>query len=333
MLQAENSLLSPVNLFNTVHFNDDRQRQRIVMVPAMVDTPSNPAASMAVPGHRGVRPEVLISAHEFLAFQCSNSHMIDSRERDRVKFLELAHEMVEQQVQLENQPLYGIDPYARDAVERNRTKLTEVRSVFLPDHGERIENPTNFLKIVYPYAESAPIFFPYGLGDFDTASRVVPVSESEFVVHYLRYARKELAEFTPFVFHSLYRIETSRATASVHAHHGYSGQVGPAGLIVANPGSKFRLSKLTGSSSYYDKIHKDLQAQCDALGNPDFFYSFTNSNQWDVLIASALSQDGYDVYHKDDEPPCTEEQDTGSPYFAHLPCSSNVENCHFHSSK
>ena len=190
-----------------------------------------------------------------------------------------------------------------------------------------------FSRLFIPIPSQPPYFSPYGHGDFDSSSRVVPVSETEFVNHFLRYARKELAEFTPFIFHSLYRIETARATASVHSHHGYSVNVNPAGLVEANPGSRFRLSKLTGSSSYYAKILTDLQAKCDTLGYPEFFYTFTNSNQWEVMIASALSQDGYDVWHNDDEPPYTGDQDIVGQYFAHLPCSSNAGSCHFHSSK
>ena len=297
----------------------------------MLDNATNPAATMAVPDHCGeVRPQLLVSAHDFLAYQCSNPHMQASREADRARLMGIDESMPDQQEGMVNLLL------ERDAVERNRTKLKAIRSVFLPDQADIQGNPLNFLKIQQPYAKSMPVFFPSGQDDFDSGTRNIVVSETEFVTHYLRYARKELAEFSPFLFHSLYRIEMARTAASVHVHHGYSGQAVGNEPVAIDPGSKFRLMKLAGSSSYYTKIHKDLQAKCDDLGYPEFFYTFTNTDRWDVTLATMLSQDGFDVWHEDDEGrrlPGTGLDSTS--YFVHLPCLSEsaLQNCTFHSCK
>merc|ERR1719186_1384443 len=217
MNEVENSHLSPVNLFNYEHFTDHWNRKRVVTVPAMLDNATNPAATMAVPDHCGeVRPQLLVSAHDFLAYQCSNPHMQASREADRARLMGIDESMPDQQEGMVNLLL------ERDAVERNRSKLKAIWSIFLPDQSDNQGNPHNFLRIKEPYAKAMPSYFPSGHGDFDSGTRNVVVSETEFVNHYLRYARKELAEFRPFVFHSLYRIEIARTTASVHAHHGYS---------------------------------------------------------------------------------------------------------------
>ena len=151
-----------------------------------------------------------------------------------------------------------------------------------------------------------------------------------FVNHYICYARKELAEFSPFIFHSLYRIETKRVTASKHAPRGFLQESGNQG----EPGQKYRLSKLTGYSSYYQKIEDDLKAKCKYFQNPEIFYTFSCTNRWEVTRSSVLSQQGYDIWHKDDElkwltgtPPEKDE----NVYFAHIPDDSTTSNCPFHS--
>ena len=131
------------------------------------------------------------------------------------------------------------------------------------------------------------------------------------------------------MFHSLYSIETSRVTASLHAPRGYlmSGNLPP-----QEPGSNYRLSKLTGSTSYYNNIREDIQKKCEYLGYPEFFYTFSNTDRWDVTLASSLSQDGYDIWHVRDEekqlPGDVMLQTDENVYFAHLP-GSNQANCPF----
>jgi hypothetical protein len=318
-------MLGPDNLYYFVKFVDDRDRQKNVMVPAMYDSPTNRTATVAVlRTDRVVQPQLLLRAHDFLAVQCRNPYAEVNNER----LTRLIGSLATQQEAI-NLPL----PIGLDVVEQHRTKLGALSSVFLPDQSN-ILSPVNFLDIMHPYARAMPIFFPDPQDDFDGDRRML-VTETEFVNHYLKYARKELAQFTPFVFHSLFRIDTLRTTASAHAHRGYSVPGNVEAVAQADPGSKFRLSKLTGSSSYYHQIYKDLQAKCDQLGYPEYFYTFSNTDQWDVTLATALSQDGYDVWHIEDEQRCfggAGLNASGSPYFVHLP-SDFVHNCPFHASK
>jgi hypothetical protein len=324
--------LAPVKLYSHLNFTDDRGREKIVMVPAMFDSNTDPTATTAVQElSRVSQPQVLIRAHNFLAFQCHNSHLQGTREFDRARLIQISGCVSGLQEGTVNSPSF----IEREAVEQNRTKLPFIWSAFIPDKSDIEKNPVNFLKIKNPYAKAMPIFFPHGNGDFDCDSRGVEVSETEFVNHYLRYARKQLVEFTPFVFHSLYRIDTFRARASILAPRGYPVQGNANNVAAGNPGSKFQLSKLTGSSSYYSKIHQDLQNKCTYLGYPEFFYTFSNSDQWDITLATALSQDGYDVWHVKDEARLLggpEQEAYGSPYVVHLR-SSLDQNCPFHSSK
>ena len=255
---------------------DTKNRKKTVMVPVMHDDASNPAATMAAQDYSGdARPEVLIRAHNFLAFQCGNSHMRETREADRARLGEIGIRQEELAVPI----LPHLDLLEHDAVERNRTKLPGVWSVFIPDQINYQDNPVNFLNIENPYTKSLPSYFPHGEGDFDSATRSTSVSETDFVIHYLRYARKELSTFRPFVFNSLYRIDTARTVASSHAYRGFSVQGAADGEETGDRGSKFLFYKLPGSSDYYAKVHKDLQAKCKVLGYPEFFYTFTNTDR------------------------------------------------------
>ena len=318
----------PYSLYHYLNYKDTSNRQKTVLVPAMYDHPTNKTATVAVlRTDRVVQPQSLLRAHEFLAIQCNNPYVEANSER----LAQLLGSAASQPGEVINLPL----PIGLDVIEQNRTNLEVLSSVFLPDQSNVDLNPVNFLDIKHPFAKAFPIFFPDSQGDFDCDERRFKVSETEFVSHYLKYVRKQLAEFSPFIFHSLFRIDTFRTTASTHAHRGYSVLGNVDGMAAADPGSKFRLSKLTGSSSYYHQIHEDLQAKCDQLGYPEYFYTFSNSDQWDVSLAAALSQDGYDVWHIADEARCfggADQHASESSYFVHLH-SALVQNCPFHASK
>ena len=298
----------------------------MVMVPIMFDSPKDQVVELYAPRLSRVnQPQLLLRAHDFLANHCRNSYVEANTDRlmQQLGSIQSQHE--------DAMPL--LSPLVQGVVEKYRTNLRVISSVFLPDQSAT-EMAVNFLNMKHPYAKAMPLYFPDGQDDFDLEDRVVKVSETEFVNHYLRYARKQLVEFTPFVFHSLFRIESFRASASIHSPRGYL-QDDVANLGAVDPGSKFRLSKLTGSSSYYSRIYEDLQAKSDQLGYPEFFYTFSNTDQWDVTLATALGQDGYDVWHVEDEAQLLggpEQQAQGCQYYVHLH-PSLAQNCPFHSSK
>jgi hypothetical protein len=58
---------------------------------------------------------------------------------------------------------------------------------------------------------------------------------------------------------------------------------------------------LTGSDDYYTKQRLDLRAKSDVFGFPQLFHTFTNTDKWQVTLASCLMQDGHDVWHIADE--------------------------------
>ena len=191
----------------------------MVTVPWMIDN-SDEAGNLNTMSNEMLRPNILLQSHNFLAYECGNLHMVDQREATRAKLLKIVGEISSRGTNhdtISQNP----DPIRHDAVERSRSSLPAIKSVLLPDK-ECVDNyPTDFLTIDHPYAKAMPTFFPSGEGDYDSESRQIQVSEVAFVNHYIRYARKELAEFSPFVFYSLYRIETKRVTASEHALRGY----------------------------------------------------------------------------------------------------------------
>ena len=190
-------MLGPDNLYYFLKFVDDRGRQKNVMVPAMYDSPTNQAATVAVlRTDRVVQPQLLLRAHDFLAVQCRNPYV----EVNNESLTQLIGSLATQQEAI-NLPL----PIGLDVVEQHCTKLGALSSVFLPDQSNIELSPVNFLDIEHPYARAMPIFFPDPQDDFDGDRRML-VTETEFVNHYLKYARKELAQFTPFVFNSLFRI-------------------------------------------------------------------------------------------------------------------------------
>ena len=331
LFQVENSLLVPVSLYDYVHYTDGNNRERMVMVPVMFDSPPDQEAPLPAQRlNRVSQPDVLLRAHNFLAYQCMNSYV----EADTARLMQQLGS-----IQSQHQNVVNLaSPLVEGVVEQNRTNLRVISSVFLPDQSVKEMDIVNFLNMKHPYAKAMPLFFPDGQGDFDSADRVIKVSETDFVNHYLRNARKQLVEFSPFIFHSLFRIESFKASACIHSPRGgYLIQDGATSLTTSmDPGSKFRLSKLTGSSSYYSRIHEDLHAKCDQLGYPEFFYTFSNSDQWDVTLATALSQDGFDVWHVNDEAHLLgrdpEQQAQRAQYFVHLH-PSLAQNCPFHSSK
>ena len=177
-------MTAPLNLFNYLRYIDSKGRERMVTTPAMKDTATNVEASDALHVINGyIRSDVLLQSHRLLAFECENPYMKETREVDRERLDGIA-------VQLEGLPeMPTPNPELLDhyPVERNRSMLSTIKSVFLPDM--ECQRPTNFLKIKHRYGKSMPIFFPSGGEDFDDESRPIPVSELEFVNHYLRYLR------------------------------------------------------------------------------------------------------------------------------------------------
>ena len=158
-------------------------------------------------------------------------------------------------------------------------------------------HPTKLLDLSRPYSQTMPIFFPNCTGDVDDPDRDPKVSEADWLVHMLRCVRKNLSEFPLFVFTGAYRLDAQRMISAYNTMVGFtrSGD----GQIAAE--DRFLGQTLRGSGDYYAKLDMDLSAKCHAFGYPQLFFTFRNTDGWDINLSTALSQDGYDVWHKKDE--------------------------------
>ena len=237
-------------------------------------------------------------------------------------------------------PISGqvVHDLSEDAVERNRNALPFVGSVFLPegDYAPGSEHfPVNFLDMLHPYVTTLPMFFPKGSKGLHDPGRMLQPTESEFVLHFLRNIRKELLEFPLFTFIATYRLGTNQLISCFHALRGY--RTSDNDEVTAEDDNRLRFNRVTGSSDYYHKQYLDLKAKSAVFGHPQIFYTFTNTDRWEVTLACCLSQDGFDIWHFEDElnKLCLlPDRGRISPafdneYFAHLPhpgCST----CPYH---
>ena len=160
---------------------------------------------------------------------------------------------------------------------------------------------TKLLDLSRPYSQTMPVFFPNCTGDADDPDRIPKVSEAEWLVHMLRCVRKNLSEFPLFVFTGAYRLDAQRTRSAYNALVGYTrfgdGQIRKS--VAAE--DRFLGQTLRGSGDYYAKLEMDLSAKCREFGYPQLFFTFSNSDSWDINLSTALSQDGHDVWHKKDE--------------------------------
>ena len=233
-------------------------------------------------------------------------------------------------VHLDNSGTFEVD-LSRDPVEGNRSTFSHVTSAFFPD-GKSLPRtlgcPVNFLQVTHPYIVSLAIFFPDGKKGLNDPDRVVKVTEAEFVKYHLRNVKKDLLEFPLFTFLAALRLETSRFLSSYQALRGYS--VNEQGVVEVGE-TPLNFMHHTGSKDYYQKQRHDLTSKCRTFGYPSIFYTFSCSNCWEVVLASCLLQEGYDVTHVEEEPDAEELSSTDSSreYMVHVR-SSCVFNCPSH---
>ena len=84
----------------------------------------------------------------------------------------------------------------------------------------------------------------------------------------------------------------------------------------------------------------DIFAKSEILGYPDVFFTFTSTNDWDVNLSTALSQNGYNIWHSTNERKLlttrTQDllQEPTDQYYAHIRSSSTDNDkeykCPFH---
>ena len=225
----------------------------------------------------------------------------------------------------------------------NLVDLSEHGNVILPDgvFSPGQENmPVWFLELSSPYAKTMPIFFPRQTGDWDDPRRDSsrPVTEFEWIGHILRSVHKELVEFPLFGFTAAYRMDMKCLQSAYNSCIGY--RESPNGDMDKSDvdGQRFA-GTVPGSSEYYEKHKCDIEAKGEIFSPPTLFVTLTNTQKWEVVLSTALSQDGWNIWHKNDERkrlrllqgqehPGEEEGE----YFAHAPASNLLEDdCPYHS--
>ena len=163
--------------------------------------------------------------------------------------------------------------------------------------------PLWFLNLSSPYAKTMPIFFPEQIGDWDDPRRdqTRPISETEWIGHTLRSVHKELVEFPLFPFTAAYRMDMKSIQSAYNSCIGY--RQAPDGQFEKSDvdGQRFT-GTVPGSSEYLAKHKADIAAKCETkLEHPTLFVTLTNTDQWDVVLSTALSQDGWNTWHQNDE--------------------------------
>ena len=202
----------------------------------------------------------------------------------------------------------------------------------------RFGRPVNLRQMENPFSQFFPIFFPNCRGDVDDP-REIEISEADWIIHMIRLVKKNLVEFPLFVFAAAFRVDTAKIVGAYFNAVCYtrSGE----GVIEKCEGFHFRQT-LRASAEYYTKVQVDIEAKIKCLGNPQFFFTFSNNSRWEITLATALSQERFDVWHKRDEANLLalmegfdEPEDTQEKYFVHIQegdprFAGNIPRCMYH---
>ena len=356
---VENSILAPNLLLANVHnvIPEASDSKRLVAVPVSTDEVGNRVSSVTDtsgtlnsmvqsnqinrphgPSH--VRGRLVKLAFAYLAGQQQNPYTVRDDENSANKIIQL-EAFADERSLPDPVPLYDSDTelevadLSADPVECNRNCLPQVKNVFIPD-GNMLPGsfgcPVNFLDVRHPYVTTMPMFFPEGRFGLHDPDRVLPISEGEFVLHHMRNVRKELLYSPLFISTAVYRLETHRLISACHALRGYI--TSDNNVVEWLPDARLRFMKLVGSSDYYKKQYLEMKAKSAAFGFPQIFYTFTNTDRWEVTLASCLMQEGHAVWHVTEEEeldllPGKEFTPTQEEYAVHT-SNTGSSNCPFH---
>ena len=246
------------------------------------------------------RVPIIRESYNYLSRCRSNNECSKASERELAEF---SLKQRDQETSTEQMTQQGQSVEAQEVVARNRNELDVVHSVFLPDRtfapGHN-NMPVAFLNMKSPYAATMPIFFPNLAGDVDDPRRTRPVTELEWIGHIIRCVHKELTEFPLFAFTAAYRIDMQSLRAAFNSCSGYRQEANGMLKRCDNDGNRL-VGTVRGSSEYYSKQRADILAKCNVLGYPALFLTFRNTDLWEVTLATALSQDGRNIWHRYDE--------------------------------
>ena len=287
-----------------------------------------------------IRLPLVLVAFNYLMRHATNPYTITSNKESGVRLKQLNSLATANSLLPfgpEAQDTGAIADFSRDPVEQTRNSLPFVASVFQPESTQRDDNcPKNFLEVLHPYVKALPMFFPAGKKGLHDPRRMIQPTEGQFLMHFLRNVKKELLEYPLFTFLGLYRLETKRFLSCYNALRGFIITDSDEVEAFRDDGA-LQFIHLTGSADYYRKQFLDMEAKSKTFGYPQIFYTFTSTDGWADTLASCLMQDGYDVWHVDDESErlCvlpdreTSTNDPEQEYLVHCP-SQGCSDCPFH---
>ena len=309
-----------------VPFPEDKKKS---MISTLVDVCKKSSVVAIVRGNTynrpvykdAVRPDVVKSAVHFL--MSVNDNYLKNASIDVELF-------DEQLAQLCNDPT--------DKVTSHDNELQE--SALLPEGTfapGSSSHPVNFIKIKRPYSKILPLFFPLEQDDLDHFQSQLLITEGRWAVHMLRNVNKTLSENNLFVFGAAYRLDMQRLETASFVMTVQQGESHLKSLNNDNGRLKTAFFNLPGSKDYYRKQFKDLMAKSFAFGFPEVFYTFRSSNNWDETLVTALSHDGFNIWHSSDErlslltQPGHEVPDNSEGYFVHIgDRPENKSECPYH---
>ena len=341
----ENCIIAPFTLFANFFTNKNdtvKQCGKLIAVPVPIDKrqdligtlTDNPEGASIVTIVRGnnfnkpvyediPRVEIVKSAIEFLTSVNKN---FENYFRTNIESMD------EELSDLRKYPEYKSIPSEPD-ITNEAVLLPE--GTFAPASSS---HPINFLKIQKPYSKILPTFFPSEQDDLMRFSQL-GITEGQWVNHMMKNVKKTISENSVFVFASSYRMDMQRLESASRGAIGRKKS--DCQIAFEDKDRKMRKNffNLTGSRDYYKKQHNDIVAKAHLLGYPEVFYTFTSSKKWDVSLATALSQDAYNIWHSSDEKKllstqsgnilCNEEDQ----YYAHIEDEVNDEyRCPYHTS-
>ena len=321
--------MAPYVLFANIHTSKSgvsKQFGKIVSVPVPVDSkelfsktlmdlPKNSSLATVIRGNNFNKP---IYKGEIRADVVCNA----------LNFLKIRNNKVKRKLQENPQIMNTSD--IEEGVPCNTSSDYETENdqiVLLPDGitfapGAKSQ-PKNFMMLETPYSNVLPTFFSNCQDKLLLKNKF---TEGEWVKHMLSNVKKRLSEVPLFAFAASYRLDMKRLFSSYHNS--------PVGIYDRCSGKfqdekeyeriQTQLFNLTGSTDYYKKQFFDLVSKSDLLQYPEVFYTFSCSNQWDIILATILSQIGFNIWHSTDERqkliPIVEDFDNceHDQYYAHI---------------
>ena len=333
-MQVEMSMIAPVTLFANFCVRDNaaiRQSGKLVAIPISVDSRQRMRTSFA--DTLKELPQITLVRGNSFNRPVYQGIVCKKMVKDAINYLSAVNPNLINTINFENCEVQPVENVSQ----------MEPQTVLLPDGmfapGEK-SYPVNFLHMEKPYSKILPLFFRFEQDDFNGILAGLQITEAQWVKHMLRNVGKKVSENHTFMFAASYRLDMKKlevaSRSPINCHEKGSCDM----WETKDERFKTEYFNLTGSTDYYQKQLYDIFAKSEILGYPDVFFTFTSTNDWDVNLSTALSQNGYNIWHSTDERKLlttrTQDllQEPTDQYYAHIRSSSTDNDkeykCPFH---